>query len=76
MARKPKTVWHRATPEELARATELADLWRAQAGHPVVAIGAATTVLMNTISQEVPPEYHAASIEAVYAAMQQMLGEG
>jgi hypothetical protein len=76
MARKPKTVWHRATPEQLARADELADLWRVQAGHPIVAIGAATSVLINTIHRDVPVEYHPATIEAIYTELQQMLGEG
>ena len=54
----------RGTPEQIAQINELATLWRTQASHPLVAAGAAMTVMMNVLQEDVEPEDRPAVIEA------------
>jgi hypothetical protein len=65
-----------ATQEQIERSNALAEQWRKEAGHPIVAVGAATNVLMNVINQGVTEDDQAAVIDAIYASLRQIVGEG
>ncbi len=68
-----ETAWVRATPEQLARSNELGAKWREEAADPIVAVGAATGVLLNVINQDVPTEHQVGCVEAVYASLRQLI---
>lgn len=66
----------RATPEQLARMNELCDEWRAQAANPMVAAGAAMSVIMNCLAHDVDPEYREEVIEVFYEQMRDAFVDG
>jgi hypothetical protein len=64
------TEWVRSTPEQMARANELAIKWRAETGgDPIIAVGAAVTVLAQTIAKDTPSAEHEACVEAIYRSL-------
>jgi len=58
-----------ATPEQLERSNDLAIKWGEEAGHPIVAVGAATTLLMNVLAQEAPDEVRQECIAAIVRSL-------